>query len=152
MRKNPNIRLATAADVPSILKMGREFAEEFLSVPFTADSARKTVLALMGGSGCVIVADNGCRPVGMIGLIVYPLYMSSGCKVASELFWWVEPDYRKGPAGIDLLEAAEAWALENGCNKINMIALEASHPEVVGRLYKRRGYIPVEHSYSKELR
>lgn len=62
---------------------------------------------------------------------------------AQELFWWSE-----GREGLALLDALTAHC-EANCDSLTMITLEAIRPGATGRLYERRGFRALEHSYVK---
>ncbi len=87
-----------------------------------------------------------CDDDGMIGGLCHPHPFNISTKVGQELFW-----YSEGDTGLALLDAAEAKAKEIGAKFWSMICEETMRPKVVGRLYERRGYRPLEHSYIKEL-
>jgi hypothetical protein len=65
----------------------------------------------------------------------------SGERVGCETAWWLDPKVRGGSTSLRMLDAAEQWALDEACSAFQMIAPEGSS---VGRLYARRGYVPVE--------
>jgi hypothetical protein len=69
-------------------------------------------------------------------------------KVATEVVWWIEPEYR-GTVASDMLAAYEAWAREQSASFVGMAALEAA-PRA-GVIYRRRGYVPAETHYIKAL-
>ena len=144
------IRQATEYDIPELVKLGREFVETCTDYTYNKSSVAETLRAVINGAGVIFISENGARLTGTIGLLSFPLYIS-GEKVASELFWWVKPKYRKGSAGLKLLIAAERWAEEEGCKRIAMISLERSMPERTSALYVRRGYDKTETTYSKEI-
>lgn len=100
---------------------------------------------LEGDGTIVLVAEapDGAL-VGMIGALVSE-HPYSGERVASELFWWVEPAHRGH--GRDLMKAAEAWARDQGAARFQMVAPNAR----VGRLYERFGYTAVETLYQRSL-
>lgn len=69
--------------------------------------------------------------------------------LAIETFWFVLPEYRG--KGLLLWDELEKIANEQKCNAIAMIHLEDSSPEILSRLYRRRGYVLVEKHYVKEI-
>lgn len=77
--------------------------------------------------------------------------MFSGRSVASELFWYVAPHKRGGSLAIRLLKAFEDEAVTRKCERIVMVTLEALSPESVSKIFIRRGYSLLEHSYAKEI-
>lgn len=86
---------------------------------------------------------------GIIIGLVYPTFWNPDRLVAQELGFWVEPEYRGSGLSLDLMNQFEDKAKELGAEEITMIALEASNPKAVGRLYEKLGYHKLEHSYMK---
>jgi hypothetical protein len=109
--------------------------------------------ATMGATFCNLI-DNGILLTDgeqcAAGALVYPAFFNASYTLASEFFWWVDPDAR-GRLGIDLLNALEAAAEQAGAHSLTMMTLEAVNPERTGRLYQRRGYRPQEHHYIKHF-
>ena len=151
------IRLATLNDVPDLVKMGASFHASSPYATLTGldlNAIEATAVMLVNRPDAdVLVATTSVssehtldpRTVGMLGLFLHH-HPISGARVASELFWWVEPEYR-GLTGLKLLHRAERWATERGAQVLQMIA---PSPEVE-RLYDRSGFTRVEVSYQKRL-
>jgi GNAT superfamily N-acetyltransferase len=143
------IRPATLADVPRLVAMGRAqlvatYGDAVADAP-DALAALATQLVTAPTAACFVAERDG-DVVGMIGVVGYAHHLS-GEPTAGEVMWWVEPDARG--CGVALLKRAERWAAETGARTIQMIA-PARHP-VVGRLYERRGYVPVETTYQAHV-
>ena len=142
------LREATVDDLPQIVAMGRAFREahyaEFIveNVPRMETQARALI---EGESSLLLVAEGPSGLVGMIGMMLFPHFLS-GELVAGELFWWVDPDHR-GFAGLRLLKQAEKWAVEHGAARIQMIAPTLE----VGRIYRRLGYQWIETGFQKTV-
>jgi len=144
------IRRATEEDIEFIVEMGRKFYEScgFPSI-LTFDPE-----ILTGVLHNLIVNDNACILVddklrGMIAGVVYPYYFT-GQMSGNEMFWWVEPEHRKG-LGKKLLDKLEEWAEAKGAVSFTMISLDASNPEKMDKIYRKRGYEPREHHYVRYL-
>lgn len=149
------IREATAADIPRIIEMGRNF---LLSGPYrdimpdnpeVATSLAEKLVAYPKAK--VLVAEEGGKVIGVFAFVIYPHYYS-GLPTAGELIWHVLPEYRRmtsftnGPA-LNLLNEAEKLAKEMGAVQMHLTA-----PTVeVGALYKRRGYQQVEIGFQRAL-
>lgn len=142
------VREATLADVPRIVAMGRRFITETgyaARIPVNPTQMQAFVERLIDGEfATVFVADEGGDVIGMIGAFTYQHPISDEF-LASEVFWWVEPE-RRG-SGLRLLRAAERWARAKGAVKLQMIA---PTPEVE-RIYAALGYDKVETTYAREL-
>jgi hypothetical protein len=135
------IRRAVAADIPALLDMGGRFSKQAglaAHVGYDADSMAETFTALIAGGHPVFVSEKGA-----IGATQTRHPFNRDHVVAQELFWWSE-----GREGLALLDALEAHCAEH-CNSLIMITLEAIRPEATGRLYQRRGFTPLEHSFVK---
>lgn len=120
--------------------MGEKFAEAARlkdSVGYDPASMAKTFAWMIDNEHSVILLGD----TGAIGLNKAPHPFNHAHWFAEELFWWSE-----GREGLALLAAAEAWANEHA-DSLRMITLEAVNPERMGRLYERRGYRAIEHSY-----
>lgn len=128
--------------------MGARFVRETAYVGYVdvdpAAMARSVAWLLDQPTGTVLVLAPSGDLVGMIGMLAMPHFVS-GQMVASELFWWVEPESRGH--GVRLLRAAERWAASVGATHIHMIA-----PGVdVARLYERLGYTQIERVYQRRV-
>jgi GNAT superfamily N-acetyltransferase len=149
------IREATLADVPRIVAMGTRFIQEtayadrigvhpeqmtaFVTRLITSDTPGMLASA-------IFVLEREGAVVGMIGLAVLPHFMS-GEVIGSEMFWWVEPDARKGIGGVRLLKRAESWAKDHGAVRMHMIAPNAA----VAKFYEAVGYHALEVAYERSL-
>lgn len=137
------VREATPADIPAMLDMGERFAVK-AAMPFTfcRDSVAFTLHQLIDSPlGLVFVCEDGAA-----GGLCHPHPFNHEVLYGQELFWWSE-----GRNGGALLDALENGATDLGCEFWSMIALDTIHPEAMGRVYKRRGYMPLERSFVKEL-
>lgn len=143
------IRAAELSDVPRLVAMGQRFLRE---TPYAsrlvenAEQMRSTVTRMLDAdTTAVFVAEDDDDLVGMIGMLcfVHPL---SGESVGSELFLWVEPQAR-GITGLRLLRRGEQWAINQGAQKLQMIAPTAD----VGTLYQHLGYERVEELYQRAV-
>lgn len=144
------IREATIDDMDFLLMAGQSFFDSVgfpKELTFDKDVLKGVLTNLIDNENAVIYVDGKCR--GAIGGIIYPYYFT-GQKAGNEMFWWVDPDHRKG-LGKKLLDKLEAWAKEKGALSFTMISLESSEPEKMHKVYKARGYTPVEHHYTRIL-
>jgi len=100
---------------------------------------------IVSADGVVLVAEDMGLLVGMIGLIMSDHPMS-GERMATELFWWLEPEHRG--RGAFLLRRAEQWAVRQDAVRLLMISPLSP---TVDRMYEAMGYTPVETSWQKPL-
>ena len=137
------IREAVEADIPMIMELGKRFADDAGvtdMVGWEDEAVEAMLLTMIEGEHILLVGDRG-----MIGGLVFG-HPFSGRKVFQELFWRNE-----GPPmqGIRLLDMAEKLAAERGCKRSMMFEIEAFSG--AARIYERRGYLPAERNFIKEL-
>lgn len=144
------VRDATEADIPAIVAMG----ERFFAVSGHSCFGRFDPDSLAGTLRTLVASDDGIVAVaeelsGVAVGLVYPQFFNHAHLTGQELFWWVEPGRRGN--GRALLDALEASAKAMGATTFTMGALEARRPASVGRLLERKGYLPMEHFYTRTL-
>lgn len=147
------IRNATMDDVEVLTHMSRQFHEyapHAAMINATDDELADAVRALMT-HGCVLVADLHGEVVGMLGAIINPIWFAPRVKIACELAWWVNTEYRGGRAGIMLVKAYEAWAAEQNATVATMSSLQIDLNNAVGKLLHKLGYKESEHTYARRL-
>lgn len=101
---------------------------------------------LEAGMGKIFVAISRNKPAGAIGIVLFddPL---TGNKMAQEAFWFVSSENRG--QGVRLLAAAEKWCQGLGVKQLFMMALAHLNAEALDKLYRHRGYLPMEMVYRK---
>jgi GNAT superfamily N-acetyltransferase len=76
----------------------------------------------------------------------------NGMLTASELLWYVKPEWRGNTGGTALYRAFEKEAWERGAGMLAVAhLLEGGTPDILRRFYLREGFKPVEKTYMKEL-
>src|SRR5262245_39885246 len=128
------IRRGVEGDRSRVLAMAKAFhAACGLSFPFSAPMAD----ALFRAS--LVEADRVClvfAPAGEARGVLAAhagMHQFAPVKVASEIMWWVDPEYRGG-SSVRMLAAYEEWARERGCVYAAVAGLGAD--PLVGRLYE----------------
>jgi RimJ/RimL family protein N-acetyltransferase len=143
------VRDATATDVPRIVAMGQRFAatsEYATKLPVTPTHLEALAHHLLtSADGALFVAEQGDTVIGMLAMTVYTHPMT-GARVASELAWWMEPEYR-GRDGVRLLRRAEQWAKGQQADHVVMIAPN----DRVSALYATVGYTKAETVFEKRV-
>lgn len=149
-----DVRHATFQDVPRMVELGRAFfsvSDMEALATFCPDSFAVSLHNMIHTpSAILLVAEVAGEVIGFAGAMVFPAYWNDQALIGQETFWWVQPDYR-GKAGAVLLHALESEARKQGARSFLMVSLEALRPDAVGKLYERRGYAPLEHSYWKAI-
>jgi hypothetical protein len=128
-------------DIPALLDMGERFSRKAKlaeHVGYDPASMETTFRQMIEGGHPVFIGESGA-----IGATQTEHPFNHAHIVAQELFWWSE-----GREGLRLLDALTAHCGEH-CHSLVMITLEAIEPERTGRLYGRKGFAPLEHSYVK---
>ena len=143
----------TVEELPRIRDIGREFTKSAKRThPFNEQhfEAVWTTLLTTNIGAIIYEEDNEGKILGLIAA-VFSEDMFSGVLVAAETFWFVLPETRGQRLSSRLLDAYEAEAKARGCKDILMVALAALSPEIVGAIYTRRGFTPLEVIYLKEI-
>lgn len=143
------IRRATGRDVEGILRMGLRFhAESRYAAAMTPNVEQLArLLEYLLEFGFLLVLERNGDVVGMLAAHALPNPVS-GELVASEVAWWVDPEYRGGSGAVRMLVEFEEWAEERGAFLVQMIAPAGSS---IGRLYMRRGYEQLETTWQRRL-
>jgi len=149
------LKIATWDDYQNIIAMISRFASDspYHDVYVDTGKLTNTVRGILEGDRAksiilLYIVDD--RIVGMLAATTSELVINYD-KIAHELMWWVEPEYRGGRAGIELLKAFEFWAKKIGCTKIQMSLVETEDAPKVQRIYTKFGYTPVERAFLKDI-
>lgn len=147
----PEIRVATPEDLYSVQECARAFyaSSEHLKV-FMIERFYSMWERLLESKMAVLyiaVADG--RTVGVIGGLKH-LDIYSAALVATEMFWFVLPEWRG--FGIRLYQAFEDWARAEKCDEIRMVRLVDLMPEKLDIVYRRLGFHQTEVQYAKEIK
>jgi GNAT superfamily N-acetyltransferase len=143
------VTIATIEEAKEIFKMAKQYQGGFSRhVKVDVDYATGVWMRwLSNGAGIVFALKKDERIIGGLGAIKMP-DIHSGLLTAVETFWFVNPEDRGD--GLKLLDAYEKWAEESGCKRVAIIHLADSFPEVLEKIYRRRGYELIESHYVKE--
>lgn len=98
----------------------------------------------------MILAMDGDKPVGFIAAVASETLLTRD-KLAHEMAWWMEPEYRKSRVALELVQAYEFWAKKVGCKLIQMSTVETDQVEKISKYYSRKGYRLIERSFLKEI-
>lgn len=139
-----DIRHATLQDGETLIKLLVNFAAES---PYTnlVDFYRIGQLA-----GSFIMDDDKlaliCEDKAMLLAMTLPFLWGTK-RTATEMAWWVEPDFRKNGVGTALINEFQRWAEAKGCAAITLTSLDSS----VDKMYGKLGYKLCEQTYIKEI-
>ena len=150
------VRLAEKSDKAGIIEQARAF---FAASPMgqRVDFDEVGFAAFLdyveGSDGArVWVVDKDGEVVGIAGALAFPLYFAPSVTVVQELFWWIDPAERGTSAGAQMMFEIEGWAEQIGASQLFMIALENERAPTMERVYSRRGFSPIERTFTKEIR
>lgn len=137
------IRHATLADIPTILVMGKAFADE-AGVTDLVGWDDESVTGLLTS---LIEHDDGLMIVGgqsILGGVAYAHPFNNATKIFQEMFW-----RSHGREGIKALRMAEEWMQDRGVSRSFMLGLDTM-PNL-DRFYQRLGYRAAERTFVKEF-
>ena len=142
------IRQADVDDIPELLRMGEAFHSvsgygDFCD--FGKDEAEITIRTLIEHETLIMCEG------GMLGFVIFPIFMAKNVSMAQEVFWWVDESKRGSGIAITLLKRAEAIAKNRGAKVFTMLCLNDLNGDKVGKMYSRLGYQPKEKNYMRVL-
>ena len=144
------IRQATVDDLGILLEYGEYFwtLTPYVStgMEYDTDSVAMLLVSLMDDHYLRVVEEEGVV-VGFIGIMISPFHFNTNYQIASELFFFIDPDYRG--QGAALLEQAEADLKAKGADVIAMGELMSSTD--MKKFYESKGYTLTEQTYAKVL-
>ena len=149
------IRQATIDDIPRMLPMSQRFYNASGYSRFV-DYSGARVEAMLSGlletPGGILLVDSEYR--AMMAALVFQTTLGEDLS-CQELAWWSEDKGRGLGSTItlldELMDMTETLARDLGAKTMIMMALEHLHPKSVGKMYRRRDYIPTEHTYMRAL-
>lgn len=153
-QKYKNLRHATLDDVPRLLEIGKVLYEGSSYENILADYDRaRTMLERFIIEGqenfLVLVSHDEGNPVGVLAAYAFtPLFSTE--KVATEVFLYLEPEFRSSQRGNELLDGYEYWAKLIGCRAIQY-GLLASADQRLKKLYEHRGAVKTEEVYTRRV-
>ena len=139
------IRAATPHDGPAIMQMGEDFHTESGWVeqfPFDKESFAHSCTRL-GMAGLFVVAEKDGKVIGMAALDIGPAVTNYNIRLAREVFFYVQPAYRKG-IGRELFYALKSIAKDNVATFFDAVAEEGKRSQPLGRIYRAGGLSPAE--------
>ena len=145
------LKLAEMSDFDAVYKMCRKFVKTTIYKDyFNDDTMREFAQTFITSPisekvGLLALNEEG-KPVGLLGGMINN-FIFGDIKMAVEIAWWVEPEFRKSGLGKELIDAFELWANKNGCAFITLSFLE----DKPAKIYEDIGYSFAEKSYIKRL-
>ena len=146
------IRKAEWQELEHVLPLCRQFFNEieWKDTTFEPDVMLATLSALVADAHCnLLVVVDGEKIVGTVGIQIAPMFWGTD-PVATELFWYMDPEYRGRACSLKLFQQAEAWAKEAGA-KVMLMGMTATSPPHVRTMYERAGYRYSQTGFIKRL-
>lgn len=147
------IRHATKYDIPNLIEMVKQYAQEFPSELakdlkwFEEKHVASLLYTMIVGRGFVLLDDDNR---GFIAAIIAPNVWYPSLLELNELAWWVYPEHRNSTIGGKLWLAfdkeAEKLKKEDRI-KVIKTSLTVNSPMID---YCKRGYKQIETAYIKE--
>lgn len=145
------LRIATFDDYDEVYRVGLIAANY---QPYEVDHGKLHKLLNMfltepnEKSIILLYDDNGTKAL-LAARIEENIYHKG--KIAAEVLWWVDPANRNPNVVKETLAAFEFWARKMKCSTIGMTAAHSPEVNRVEKAYVRKGYVPAERYYLKEL-
>lgn len=145
---NLNLRVCSEQDTPRILELCRHFQEESnYPFPFDQEYVQGFVSDLLSQSNALILglSDHQGELQGVLGAIVvnHPFF---NIPFASELIFWIEPEYRGNKKSVEMIQAYEYWAVNKmGCKIVTL----DNQADSLDLLYEKLNYNKTMHQWSK---
>jgi hypothetical protein len=153
---NTTVRFMEEDDIPSIILMFERWHLQckYKEASFNEKKVDKWLRSVVDGDKTkevLLVWDYEGHPSGVLCGLATALPFSEDV-VCAEYFWYIEEGFRQFGGAKLLWEAYEYWATNVVKAKgIQMAALDGMKEKALERVYKRKGYEPVERSYIKWL-
>lgn len=100
--------------------------------------------------GAMWVGFKGDEVVGVLGAVLHPC-LFSGEVVATEAFWFVDPNHRGGTAGVRMFLEFMAWGIHVGATRLQAGKIAGSMGEELEAFYQKHGFVKLETLYVKNL-
>ena len=149
-----SIRPAKPDDLPELMRMAHLFhdASCYGHIKLCESSLATTFEKLATHErGLLLVGEIDGAIVAMSGAIAQPHWFNERHLIGQELFWWCDPAARGKGVALRLMKAMEEWARTVGCKTFCMASTANLEPEKLRRFYQRRGYVPQDIYYAKEV-
>lgn len=147
------LRLAVPADLPKIIEMARKFQEisPYNSLSFSEELCNNLFEQYLMGdktSLIIIVSEQDGSPRGMIIGLAAPGLFSED-KMATEIAWWMDLEYRGSRDSLLMIDAYQEWAKRVGSRIVQVAMLDEVTD--LSKFYLKRGFKQAERSFIKEV-
>lgn len=137
-------------DIPEIAQLvGLAYRDLPYVIPCDLDKVSQFLTALPKRLMIGLVGSNGSLYGVLLGTV--SSLPTSFLPVATELLWYVKPEYRRGKYALQMVREFEKWAKAEGCHMISMGNMANEYMDRTGKFYERIGYKLSEQTYFKDL-
>ena len=143
------------SDYDQLYEMGKRFMQEsdlMDDIGWEPKSLKKLLHMIVNTQGMVGIVAETDKLIGMMVCVYSPHLFNNDVICAEEMVWWIDPPYRN-KLGREMLELMEEVLKAKGVKYMNMkyLANESFKPKIMERMYRQRGYTPLENLMRKEL-
>ena len=150
------IRKAEISDLKDIFRMGKasynfaRFAEQGLK--FNSDWFSDYILKLILSANVYFsLAVREDKVIGSFVGELLPWTFDNSQILASEKWWWIDPEARGGRDAFRLIDDFCKWAKEKNAVQVYLAAMNVKNSLTLDRIYKRMGFKLLETHYAKGL-
>jgi len=147
------LRLARHSDLSECVDIGERFwkhspyADAF---EYNGGAVLGLLTALIQGQ-LMLVAEHEEQIVAVAAILVASSPFDPELRIATELFWYVDPEVRGLGVGQLLMDGLEDIARTKGAKICSMGNMSTSDPKAAERLFKKSGYKLTEKTFTKVL-
>lgn len=146
-----SVRRAVLDDIPSILEELKSFSDFYGSkIPLYRDDSisEGIIKSFIEKHVFYVAVTNDDEVIGFISGLLLPHIYNPDIETLVESFWWVNEDYRRSKAGIQLLEKF----IEHGKKEVDWIICTIEDFSPVNEdVFLKRGFRLKEKSYLMEV-
>ena len=102
-----------------------------------------------GIASCIVLKD-GDNMVGILAYSYFPDLITAELS-ATEICWYIKPQYRSKKIANMMLDMMETEAREKECKNINLVCLDNDMAHIMERYYRSKGFCKIETSFQKVL-
>lgn len=142
------VRPACFLDIPAILNLGNRYIEEEVKVvchhsaTWDAERAAHFLCQSLYGNNFLWMAIRDGKPIGFLWATTHEMAPWNPVVVASDLLFYIEPEYRGTVTALMLVKEYRTWASDLGCAEARLSLASGINEERVGRAYDILGFKP----------
>ena len=153
-----SFRIATLDDIPDILEMCRALVDEtnehntFVNIPLHEGKTTNMLRRYIQSPDLYFtgIAEIEGEIVGALFGYIGEYYFCHN-KLATDIAWYVKPEFRGTFAGVILLKQFERWASAHGASEVCIAIATGIYAERTGNLLEKRGFNHVGGTYKLRL-